>query len=390
MFVLFASVNQAQAVESWNIHYVPVGDSLNLPQVIGECEASFSLYKTYQTQVVPRATSLNKDDLISDLQEFGRITSDQERQLNEAFETAAILNLPWFWGKVSDTLFSMGLKTKDATQAFVSAFQAGEIPEVEINSFLNSLSRKLTEEFPSPNMGNVLEVQNWQKSNGIAKLRFAKIRSVLQSDQPNRNEKLQFGIVALFLSQGPQASKNLNAENSFWKKWSRQRADKIINLGSSRNLEVSSDLVRAMTASTNKRTALEAVKDFVIRSQSISDLDYYYIVNKIPLGVNWGELDSRSELDQAVNLTRLGSQQWDSYFSPTDRRVLYLSLMKVGHISDAKRFEASLPGLLKAVERTFEFHNKVISFKQGIMQEFVRKHSEVLHANQNGNLSLPR
>ena len=392
--------------ETQNIQFengpTPLSDSIHA------CAGTFHLYRSTieANQLhVRKEWETRSVEAESAFTELGLDGASDHRQIiafQNAMRIAPILDHGLFWDAISDLLKERGFKTKQQVGIFIDSVLAGELSGDELDRLIENILIRLPDSLPQPTIDQLLKVNLTQQIFGISKRQYSALIEFINSKSPENRAKLKDGILGAMIYQDRQfIEKVMNSRNPIrvlYRKWLKFRLDRThqpaFPLSTSESATalrnrllrenapgpepltpkegLDPELDRIMTVSGGEIYLVKTARQYFRLNSTISEDDFYLLVDRLPTNVAWGYRNSLSMLDLAL------PTKWAAYFSPMDREVLYLALVRVRKIRNAERFKKSLALLLEKVRTSYGFQNGKTELQNELLEAFVNAHGEAL------------
>lgn len=389
------------------------------------CNHVFSLYPVYQGSLGKLDRSrwavlrLELETGLRELQSQGlELSAADTEAIRQIGVTAPHLDQPFIWEFIARAFAKKGYGDRRSAAMFVESLRSGEVLPESVERFLEEIVWELPAELPAPTVENMKTVAKIRELYRLRPPEYEAIRAILGTPGAERTALLKNLVAYLILAQDSSAADKVFPSTNFVSRWARKRAigkaaltfntqgavtkaelkrlqDERARLQSQKQELEQAEKKRRETAQVqeahNRRARkplrelevmftmtddqfvlLGAIEDFVVKADFLSDQDYYLILEKLPAGLKWGRANWLSELDH--NAIKHSGTNWSAYFSPSDRRSLYLALSKVKLISDPERFAKALERTLEVINLTFEFKAKTQNFQKDLLREVIRMH----------------
>jgi hypothetical protein len=104
----------------------------------------------------------------------------------------------------------------------------------------------------------------------------------------------------------------------------------------------------------DKKDQLSSFRKLIKEKGSVSEKEFYTILEKLPRGADWGDKHAWQEMERAMVKQGYGPYSSGS-FETVDVPILFESLSKLGKVSDPDKLRRSLPNIYKILEESRTF-----------------------------------
>lgn len=115
---------------------------------------------------------------------------------------------------------------------------------------------------------------------------------------------------------------------------------------------------------------LSKLKHFLECVPNISDDDFYYLIDRMPLGVSWGNIGEGTEIANAIQEHGLGQWNDKENWRSMDRTILFRALVKVSKISDPKKFYSYRKKVLQMIRKSNDFSDYNTKYQDAVLKFF--------------------